>query len=150
MGCSTRAKGGAVALLLLAGCATTPPRPPPAVQARAAGACAELDLPVYFPDNSAELTDPARAAIADAGRQAAKCRAAEVAVTGLADYRGPPAPNLELSRERARTVALALQKAGLPAPRFEVVAAGQSGSLTPAGEAVPMEHKTEVRITFAP
>jgi outer membrane protein OmpA-like peptidoglycan-associated protein len=134
--------------MALSACATAPPKPPPAVQAKATP-CAEIDLPVYFPDGSAELTAPARAAVADAGRQAAKCTTAEVEVVGLADYRGPADANLELSRKRAQTVAQALEKAGLPAPRFALVAAGQAGAVTAAGLAVPMERKTEVRIRFA-
>ena len=126
---------------LLAGCASTPT--PVAV-----GPCADQDLSIYFADNSAELTGPARDVIADAGHRAARCTVSEVEVVGLADYRGPPQPNLELSRKRAEAVASALEKAGLPTPRFEVTAAGEAGAIASPGVAEPMHRKAEVLIRY--
>ena len=130
-----------MATTLMAGCASTP-------APLAVGPCADADLSIYFADNSAELTDAARAVIVDAGHKAARCTVREVEVVGLADYHGPSQPNLELSRERAETVASALQKAGLPAPRFEVTAEGDAGAITSPGVAEPMRRKAEVVIRF--
>ena len=125
-------------VLLASSCASTP----------SAGACADASLSIYFADNSADLTAPARAVIADAARNAARCRVREVEVVGLADYRGPPEPNLTLSRQRAETTARALQQAGLPAPRFSVTAEGDAGAVAAPGVAVPMRREVQVMIRF--
>ncbi len=138
---SARCAGAMLATGLLTACVSMP-RP------LAIDPCADQAVSVYFADNSAELTDAARAVIVDAGHKAARCTVREVEVVGLADYHGPPQPNLELSRERAETVASALQKAGLPAPRFEVTAEGDAGAITSPGVAEPMRRKAEVVIRF--
>ncbi|HVY34799.1 MAG TPA: OmpA family protein [Caulobacteraceae bacterium] len=135
------ASAAALATVLMAGCASTP-------APLAVGSCADADLSIYFADNSAELTGPAHDVIADAGRKAARCTVSEVEVVGLADYHGPPQPNLELSRKRAEAVALALEKAGLPTPRFEVTAAGEAGAIASPGVAEPMRRKAEVVIRY--
>jgi outer membrane protein OmpA-like peptidoglycan-associated protein len=126
--------------MLMSGCASMPP--PAAVTS-----CQEANLSIYFSDNSAELTPQARAVIADAGKQAGQCRVREVDVTGLADYRGPPDANLALSRARAQSVALALEKVGLPEPRF-VKAEGEAGAIASPGVAEPMRREVKVIIRF--
>lgn len=130
-----------LATALLAGCASM-------ARPMAIDPCADQDLSIYFADNSAELTGAAHDVIVDAGHKAARCTVREVEVVGLADYHGPPQPNLELSRERAEAVASALQKAGLPAPRFEVTAEGEAGAIASPGVAEPMRRKAEVVIRF--
>jgi outer membrane protein OmpA-like peptidoglycan-associated protein len=126
---------------LVSGCAGGPPTV-------AAGPCADADLAVYFGENSAELTGPARAMIADAGRQAARCHVREVQVVGLADYRGPADANLALSRKRAEATAKALESAGLPPPSFAVTAEGETGAVAAPGVAEPMHRKAEVFIRY--
>jgi outer membrane protein OmpA-like peptidoglycan-associated protein len=125
--------------LLLTACATMP-------APRAAGPCADQTLSIYFADNSAELTAPARAVIADAAHQARQCPVREVEVVGLADYRGPADANLALSRQRAETTAHALEQVGLPAPRFTVSAQGEAGAVAAPGVAVPMRREVQVVI----
>ena len=125
---------------LLTGCASAP--------VVAAGPCADADLSVYFSENSAELTGPARALIADAGRRAGRCTVREVEVVGLADYQGPPDANLALSRQRAEATAQALQAAGLPAPRFTLSAQGEAGAIAAPGVAEPMRRRAEVFIRY--
>jgi outer membrane protein OmpA-like peptidoglycan-associated protein len=139
-----RAVWGVIALAagMLVGCVSAPP--PAQVSA-----CMDADLSIYFADNSAELTAPAHAVIADAGKQAARCTVREVEVVGLADYRGPAEPNLALSRQRAQAVADALQKVGLPVPRFTVTAQGEAGAIASPGVAEPMHRKAEVFIRYA-
>lgn len=129
--------------MLITGCASTPPPAP-----LASGPCADQALSIYFADNSAELTAPARAVIVDAGHQAGQCRVREVEVVGLADYRGPPDANLLLSRQRAEATAHALEKVGLPTPRFTVSAQGESGAVASPGVAVPMRREVKVMIRF--
>lgn len=128
--------------LLLTACATTP-------ALRAAGPCPDQTLSIYFADNSAELTAPARAVIADAAHQARRCPVREVEVVGLADYRGPPDVNLALSRQRAEATAHALEQVGLPAPRFSVSAQGEAGAVAAPGVAVPMRREVQVVIRFS-
>ena len=127
--------------MLASGCASTP-------APLAVGPCADQSLSIYFADNSAELTAPARAVIADAGHQAGQCRVREVEVVGLADYRGPPDANLVLSRQRAEATARALEQVGLPTPRFSVTAEGEAGAVAAPGVAVPMRREVKVLIRF--
>ncbi len=136
-----RAAWSAIGLagMLIGGCASAP--------IQSTNACTEADLSIYFADNSADLTAPARAVIADAGRQAGQCRVREVDVQGLADYRGPADVNLTLSRARAQTVAQALEKAGLPSPQF-VTAEGEAGAIASPGVAEPMRREVKVIIRF--
>ena len=56
-----------------------------------------------------------------------------VPVTIPADARGGPTANLDLSERRALAVADALTAAGWPSPVFNVVVAGESGSVTAEG-----------------
>lgn len=139
-----RAVWGVIVLAagMLVGCVSAPP--PTRI-----AACMDADLSIYFADNSAEVTAPARAVIADAGQQAARCKVREVEVVGLADYRGPPEPNLALSRQRAQAVAGALEKVGLPVPRFTVTAQGEAGAIAAPGVAEPMRRRAEVFIRYA-
>ena len=67
--------------------------------------CGDLSFPVYFNSFRAGLTSPAQQLIRDAGRANKECKVARVAVIGLADYRGTPKQNLDLSRKRALAVA---------------------------------------------
>ncbi len=127
--------------MLASGCASTP-------APMAGGPCSDQALSIYFADNSAELTGPARAVIADAGHQAGQCRVREVEVVGLADYRGPPDANLVLSRRRAEATAHALENVGLPTPRFTVTAEGEAGAVAAPGVAVPMRREVKVMIRF--
>ena len=77
------------------------------------------------------------------------CRVQAVEVVGLADYRGPADVNLTLSRQRAEVVARALEKAGLPTPRFSVTAEGDAGAQAAPGVAVPMRREAQVVIHYA-
>ena len=132
---------GAVLLAaLLAGCATRP--------AIVAGPCADADLSIYFDENSADITGPAHALIADTVRHARGCAVQEVDVLGLADYRGPADANLDLSRHRAEAVARALADAGLPAPHFSIDAAGEAGSIAAPGVVEPLRRRAEVVIKY--
>lgn len=109
-------------------------------------ACRTHTFEVYFREGEARLTDPAREAVRLHARLVAPCRVQAVEVLGLASATGSAARNLTLSERRAVTVAEALVEAGLPAPRFEVLAAGDQGAVTDAGTAEPLRRRVEVRI----
>ncbi|MDB5458358.1 MAG: OmpA/MotB domain protein [Caulobacteraceae bacterium] len=142
-----RAIGAALAAAALAGCAQVSGLGSRA-QIATTPRCTDFFFAVYFADRSADLTKPAQAVIANAGSHAAGCPAASVEVVGLADYRGPAEPNLELSRARAERVAAALAKGGLPGPSFKLSAVGEAGAL--AGDAAkPLRRRADVYVRFA-
>ncbi len=114
------------------------------------GVCTPQRFDVYFRDGEAGLTDAARHAIGLTATQLQTCDIRKVSVIGLADARGGPDANLDLSERRAVAVREALEAAGWPAPVFSLVAAGESGSTTPAGTSEPMRRRTEVLVDAAP
>ena len=113
-------------------------------------ACAAKRFEVYFDQDQARLTTAAREAISLTATQLQGCDVTKVQVLGLADARsGTAAANQSLSERRARSVAEALAAAGLPAPAFEVAAAGAEGALV-NGVNDPLRRRTEVVIEAAP
>lgn len=109
-------------------------------------ACRGHTFEVYFREDEARLTNPAREAVRLHARLVAPCRVRAVEVLGLASATGDAARNLTLSERRAVAVAEALVEAGLPAPRFQLFAAGDRGALTDTGTAEPLRRRVEVRI----
>jgi peptidoglycan-associated lipoprotein len=109
--------------------------------------CTDFFFPIYFAGRSADLSAPARGVIANAGHHANGCTVSSVEVTGLADYNGPADANLTLSRARARTVADALQKAGLPGAEFHLSALGEDGAVR-NGKPEPLRRRADVYIRF--
>ncbi|WP_158913072.1 OmpA family protein [Caulobacter sp. S45] len=133
--------------LAVAGCSTMEPaRPAPKV----ASTCQDVTFPIYFAEDSDQLTGGAQQVLATAAAQVHGCHIGYVSVLGLTDAQGTPADNLDLSRRRAAVVAAALQGAGLPTPKFEIRALGEAGALTPGGKSVPLRRKTEVAIHASP
>jgi len=128
-------------------CATTPSR-----EAIVTGEslCAPVRFDIYFRENEARLTPAADQAITGAANVLKPCDVRRVQVLGLADATGGSAANLSLSQQRARTVAQALNVAGLPAPVFDVAAAGDAGAITAEGAAEPLRRRTEVVIDARP
>jgi peptidoglycan-associated lipoprotein len=112
------------------------------------GRCADFSFQIYFEQQSAGVTSAADTVMTDAARQIQGCPEPAVEIVGLADFRGAPAPNLALSRQRAEAVAGALQRKGFAAPSFRVLAAGEAGAITPEGEAEPLRRRAEVFVRF--
>ena len=125
-----------------------PPLTPLAAAARPV--CTDVVFPIYFAQGSDELTPAASQLIGVQAQQVHGCRIGYVSVLGLTDAGGPAAKNLQLSKRRAANVAQALASAGLPAPKFEVNGAGETGALTDNGHPVPLRRKTEVVIHALP
>lgn len=134
---------GLAGALGLAGCTTTP-KPGPLVISQK---CADLDFPVYFQRYSAQLTAPARAIIADAGRASVGCPVARVTVVGLSGGPDPHHRLLDLSSKRASTVAKALAQAGFPEPVFKVEAQAQGLTGREAARE-PLQRRAEVMVNF--
>jgi outer membrane protein OmpA-like peptidoglycan-associated protein len=116
----------------------------------AASSCQDTSFPIYFETGSAKLTAPAMQLLRESTAQAKRCAVKEVLVLGLADADGSAARNMALSRERASSVAAALAAQGLPAPTFDLEAAGASGAVTPAGAPEPLRRRAEVVIRLGP
>jgi len=141
---------GVMTLAFLAGCST-----PGVYKTRSdlvsdPAACAAKRFEVYFDQDQARLTTAAREAISLTATQLQGCDVTRVQVLGLADARsGTPAANQSLSERRARSVAEALAGAGLPAPAFEVAAAGADGAVV-NGVNDPLRRRTEVVIEARP
>jgi len=88
--------------------------------------CTDFFFPIYFADRSVALSKAAEGVIVNAGKHAQGCQISQVQVQGLADFSGTKQDNLDLSRQRARNVAAALAKAGLPPATFQLDALGDS------------------------
>lgn len=113
-------------------------------------ACGAKRFEVYFDQDQAGLTTAAREAISLTATQLQGCDVTKIQVLGLADARsGTAAANQSLSERRARSVAEALAGAGLPAPAFEIAAAGADGAKV-RGVNDPMRRRTEVLIEAKP
>lgn len=109
-------------------------------------ACGERRFEVYFDNDRDALTTAAVQAIQLHADQLRSCQIDRVQVTGLADARGGASVrNQTLSARRAQAVADALAVAGLPAPAFEVSAAGADGA-SQGGVNDPLRRRTEVVI----
>jgi len=142
--------GLGVAAIGMAGCAMTPGFRDRSELVAEPNACAPTRLEVYFRDSEAGLTDAARQAIGLHATQLQGCDIRKVEVIGLADARGGSTANLDLSQRRALAVVEALEAAGWPSPAFNLVGAGDAGSVTAEGANEPMRRRTEVLIDAAP
>jgi len=111
--------------------------------------CQPITVSLYFDQNSAEVTDEARAVLRAAGARATGCQIDGVRVVGLADAPGAPGANLALSEARAAAVTTALEAVGLRNAAFEVAAVGAAGSTTPGGAAAPLRRRADVAIALS-
>ena len=113
-------------------------------------ACGDSSFPIYFESGQATLTAAALQALKYEASKAKNCAVSEVLVLGLADADGSAQRNMALSRARATQVASALAAEGLPAPTFDLEAAGAAGAVTPAGTPEPLRRRAEVVIRMGP
>ena len=144
---STGLAMGAVAAMTLAACAPTPKR---AALVMGESPCMSGRFDVYFVENEARLTDAAEVVLKAAAQKAEGCDVRRVRVLGLADATGAADANMSLSQRRARVVAEALARAGMPAPAFELSAAGDAGAVTASGTDGPLRRRAEVVIEAGP
>ncbi len=112
--------------------------------------CPDIRFQIYFEPDSATLTDEGLAVVSTAAAGARSCRVDGVQVLGLADAAGSPQANLALSQARAAAVSRALAANGLPAARFDEVAAGQAGAVTPSGDLRPLRRRVDVTLSLSP
>lgn len=111
--------------------------------------CQPISVSLYFEQNSAEVTDEARAVLRAAGARSTGCQVDGVRVVGLADAPGAPDANLALSQARAAAVTSALEAVGLRNATFDVAAVGDIGATTPSGAAAPLRRRADVAIALS-
>ncbi len=116
---------------------------------RAPAACQDVNIPIYFEADAAELTPEGRRVISLQAAEARRCKVERVVVVGLADAAGDPAANLALSKARAASVTDALMKAGLPPAEFDLAAAGQAGSVTADGKLQPVRRRADITLKLS-
>jgi outer membrane protein OmpA-like peptidoglycan-associated protein len=122
-----------------------PPAPPPVAAPAAAPAPARTFL-VFFDWDRADLTDRARAIIAEAAQNAQRTGSARIEVAGHADRSGTPQYNQRLSERRAQAVAAELERRGVARSAMVIQAFGESRPLVPTADGVrePQNRRVEI------
>lgn len=114
------------------------------------GKAGQVWTTVQFRTGETSVRDNDRARIARLGALVAGLPDVRVRVSGFADSRGDDALNETLSKERAETVALELEKAGFPKERMIVEAMGERFASTEArADDQAFERCVEIRFESA-
>ena len=123
--------------------------PPPPVAT--AGATAAAPAPariflVFFDFDRADLTDRARAIIAEAATNVQRTGSTRIEVAGHADRAGTPQYNQALSERRAQAVAAELERRGIARSAMTIQAFGESRPLVPTADGVrePQNRRVEI------
>jgi outer membrane protein OmpA-like peptidoglycan-associated protein len=122
-----------------------PPAPPPPTSVAVAPVPARTFL-VFFDWDRADLTDRARAIIAEAAQNAQRTGSARIEVAGHADRSGTPQYNQRLSERRAQAVAAELERRGVARSAMVIQAFGESRPLVPTADGVrePQNRRVEI------
>ncbi|HEY5409692.1 MAG TPA: OmpA family protein [Caulobacteraceae bacterium] len=129
------------ASVCLAGCASV------GVRRQAANSpCQDTTVTLYFESGSESLTDAGQQIVSLTAKRMGGCRVRELRLLGLADPTGSPQVNLTLSQHRADKVLAAFVRAGLPVPKYTLVAAGQKGAVNASGAVEPVRRQVDATI----
>ena len=103
---------------------------------------------VLFRNDSAELGDRGAGIIAALAEEARHHKGAAIVVDGYTDTTGTADHNLDLSRERAQTVASALMKEGINDRRIETHGFGETHLAVPTADQVsePRNRRVVIRL----
>ena len=137
---ATRCLLAVATLAGLAGCAT---------QHRVvatASPCQNTTVTLYFESGSETLTSAGQQIVGLTAKRLQGCRVRELSLVGLADPSGSAQVNLALSQHRADNVLSAFVKAGLPVPKYTLLAAGQKGAVTASGAVEPVRRQVDVTV----
>ena len=109
-----------------------------------------MSFPVYFEWDRADLTDQARAVIAQAASQRGSCGVTRVTVAGFTDRSGAASYNVGLSERRARVVRDELVRLGVAASTITMEAFGETRNAVQTADGVrePLNRRTEVLIVL--
>lgn len=137
---------GAAALLALAACSTSNGDTATAAPAFNPAACTPRDFVIYFEEGASELTEEARRIIDLQAREIRGCHIDGVRIIGLADQdEGNAESARALSVRRVEVLMEYLaQRAGWPRSRFELLATGARGAVTPEGLDVPVRNRARI------
>lgn len=122
--------------------------PPPAPAAVPVAMADSRSFLVFFDWDKANLTDRARAIVAEAAMASTKARSTRVAVDGNTDTSGTAQYNQGLSIRRAETVAAELVRNGVPRTAIYVQGFGETRPLVPAGPDVREPRNRRVDIVL--
>jgi outer membrane protein OmpA-like peptidoglycan-associated protein len=111
----------------------------------AIGPCATTEFNVYFEEWKSDLSADARDTITMVQRELQGCTIERVRIIGLAGARGNEDANLNVSMERAQTIAAALEQGGWPKDTFEIAAIGEAGA-TVDDVTRPMRRRAHVMV----
>ena len=122
-----------------------PPSPVPVAPPTTAAQASRTYL-VFFDWDRADLTDRARQIVAEAAAASTRVQTTRIEVQGNADRSGTPAYNQGLSLRRARVVAAALVRLGVPQSEIAVQGLGDTRPLVPtaAGVREPQNRRVEI------
>ena len=120
----------------ICGCATMP-----RMAYLNASPCHNTDATLYFESGDDKVGDIGTQIIALTAGRLKACHVRELRLVGLADPTGAPQDNLDLSRRRAENVLAAFQAAGLPIPKYTLVAQGARGAESPSGVVAPVRRR---------
>jgi outer membrane protein OmpA-like peptidoglycan-associated protein len=119
------------------------------VQQMVSSPCQDTKVTFYFEPNSETLTDAGVQIVSLTARRLRSCKVKELSLVGLADPVGSPQINLTLSQHRADNVLEAFVRAGLPVPKYTLVAAGEKGAVTASGAVVPVRRQVDATVVIA-
>ena len=118
--------------------------PPPVV----APAQAPKSYLVFFDFNKSDLTPQAMSIVDTAAKNAAAMKVTKLEVTGHTDTVGSDAYNMRLSRRRAESVAVELEKEGVPSGEIAIFAKGKRDLLVPTADGVKEPQNRRVQIVY--
>lgn len=103
---------------------------------------------LYFPFDSPNLTETAKAAVQELASYLTSAGRAKININGHADRAGTDEYNMGLSQERARLVMEALAAAGVPRDAMEYFAFGETDNEVPTDDGVrePLNRRVEIFI----
>ena len=103
---------------------------------------------VFFDFNKSDLTPQAVTIVDQAAHNAGPAKVTQLTVTGHTDTVGSDAYNMRLSRRRAESVAVQLEKDGIPSSEIEIVAKGKRDLLVPTADGVKEPQNRRVQIVY--
>jgi outer membrane protein OmpA-like peptidoglycan-associated protein len=123
-----------------------PPVVAPAAPAPAAAPAITRTFLVFFDWDKADLTERARAIIAEAAQNSQRAGTTRLEVSGHADRSGTPQYNQRLSQRRAEAVAAELERRGVARSAMVIQAFGESRPLVPTADGVrePQNRRVEI------
>ena len=133
--------------LALAGCTSVQTGVQKVQHVVSSSPCHETTVTLYFESGSDKLTEDGRQIVSLTAKRLKTCTVTELRLVGLADPAGAPQANIELSQRRADNVLDAFVHAGVPAPKYTMVARGDIGAIQAGGAVEPVRRRVDVVVS---